>query len=102
MRGGSHSGNVAASELARAGCIDILSSDYVPGSLLHGAFLLHQQAGWPLPQALACVTANPARALGLHEGGEIAVGRRADLLCVRWDGELPWIRAVWIGGVRVS
>ena len=37
VRGGSHSGNVAAEELARDGVLDILSSDYVPASLLMGA-----------------------------------------------------------------
>ena len=34
VRGGSHSGNVAASELAQLGLLDILSSDYYPASLL--------------------------------------------------------------------
>lgn len=37
VRGGSsHSGNVAAEALAREGVLDILSSDYVPASLLMG------------------------------------------------------------------
>ena len=34
VRGGSHSGNVSAADLARHGLLDILSSDYVPGSML--------------------------------------------------------------------
>ncbi len=38
VRGGSHSGNVAASELAQLGLLDILSSDYYPASLLYAAF----------------------------------------------------------------
>ena len=38
VRGGSHSGNVAAEMLAREGVLDILSSDYVPAALLMGAF----------------------------------------------------------------
>ncbi|MEI9173032.1 alpha-D-ribose 1-methylphosphonate 5-triphosphate diphosphatase, partial [Pseudomonas aeruginosa] len=37
VRGGSHSGNVAASELAQLGLLDILSSDYYPASLLDAA-----------------------------------------------------------------
>src|SRR5690606_16732539 len=42
VRGGSHSGNIAARELAEAGLLDVLSSDYVPASLLHGAFKLSE------------------------------------------------------------
>jgi hypothetical protein len=38
VRGGSHSGNVAASQLASLGLLDILSSDYYPASLLDAAF----------------------------------------------------------------
>ena len=34
VRGGSHSGNIAAVDLAREGLLDILSSDYIPSSLL--------------------------------------------------------------------
>ena len=46
VRGGSHSGNVAAADLARSGLLDALSSDYVPGSLLLGALRLVDEAGW--------------------------------------------------------
>lgn len=51
--GRSHSGNVAVEELARAGLVDVLSSDYAPSSLLHGAFLLTQRAGIPTHEAIA-------------------------------------------------
>ncbi len=40
VRGKSHSGNVSARALGSLGVLDILSSDYVPGSLLYGALLL--------------------------------------------------------------
>src|SRR4029078_13484174 len=40
VRGGSHAGNVATAELARAGALDVLSSDYVPASLLMAALVL--------------------------------------------------------------
>src|SRR5690606_7951743 len=40
VRGGSHSGNIAAADLARRGVLDILSSDYYPASLLHAALSL--------------------------------------------------------------
>ena len=43
IRGGSHSGNVATADLARAGVLDILSSDYVPSSLLLAALRLPEE-----------------------------------------------------------
>jgi len=101
VRGGSHSGNVAALELARVGLLDILSSDYVPASLLHAAYLLERQAGWSLDRAIATVTANPARAVNLNDRGGIALGRRADLVLVKGDGEVPLVQQVWKTGVRV-
>jgi alpha-D-ribose 1-methylphosphonate 5-triphosphate diphosphatase len=101
VRGGSHSGNVAAVELARLGLLDSLSSDYVPASLLMAAFRLVPDAGFSIAQAVATVTLNPARAAGLVDRGEIAPGLRADLVQVRMMGDQPVIRAVWREGVRV-
>lgn len=103
VRGGSHSGNVSAGELAREGLVDILSSDYVPVSLLHGAFTLAEgEHGIGLPQALATVTVNPARAAGLEDRGRIEPGLRADLLRVRLVDGVPVVRAVWREGERVA
>ncbi|UUX50005.1 alpha-D-ribose 1-methylphosphonate 5-triphosphate diphosphatase [Nisaea acidiphila] len=103
VRGGSHSGNVSAGELAEAGVLDALSSDYVPASLLHGAFLLNEKHGVPLPEAIATVTRNPARMVGLDDRGEIAPGKRADIVRVRQakDGT-PVIRKVMRSGLRVA
>lgn len=101
VRGRSHSGNVSALELAREGLVDILSSDYMPISLLQGAFLLHRQVDLPLPAAIATVSRNPARAIGLDDRGEIAPGRRADLIRVRDLGDLPVVQQVWRAGERV-
>jgi len=101
VRGGSHSGNVAALDLAAEGLLDGLSSDYVPASLLHAAFVLHDRAGMPLPAAVATVTRNPAAMVGLDDRGDIATGLRADLVRVRQVGDLPVVRAVWREGVRV-
>jgi alpha-D-ribose 1-methylphosphonate 5-triphosphate diphosphatase len=101
VRGGSHSGNVAAIDLARGDCLDILSSDYVPASLLHGAFLLHEHAAWELPRAIASVTRTPARALGFDDRGEIAETLRADLVRVRVVAGLPVVQAVWLRGERM-
>lgn len=100
--GGSHSGNVSALDLARNGLLDILSSDYVPASLIQGVFLLkNADAGIPLPDAVAKVTRTPARVLGLDDRGDIAAGKRADLVRVREDGDLPIVVTVWRGGARI-
>jgi alpha-D-ribose 1-methylphosphonate 5-triphosphate diphosphatase len=102
VRGGSHSGNVAAESLARDGVLDILSSDYVPAALLMGAFdLARRIEGYGLPAALRTVTLHPARAAGLDDRGEIAPGRRADLIRIRVAHDLPVVREVYRGGRRV-
>jgi alpha-D-ribose 1-methylphosphonate 5-triphosphate diphosphatase len=101
VRGGSHSGNVAAADLARRGLLDALSSDYVPASLLMAAFRLTADAGFSLPRALATVSLNPAHAAGLTDRGEIAPGLRADLVQVHLVGNQPVVRAVWREGRRV-
>ncbi|MBN9304580.1 MAG: phosphonate metabolism protein PhnM [Devosia sp. 67-54] len=103
VRGGSHSGNIAATDLAREGCLDVLSSDYVPGALIQAAFMLPQVVeGVGLPRAIGMVTATPARAAHLADRGEIASGKRADLVRVRLHGDMPVIRGVWRQGRRVS
>lgn len=106
VRGRSHSGNVAARTLVENDCLDILSSDYVPASLLQAAFMLSGEPGqMDVPKAIATVTANPARFIGLHDRGEIAVGLRGDLVRVAYHPEqdpAPIVRSVWRGGERVS
>jgi len=101
VRGGSHSGNVAAADLARAQLLDALSSDYVPGSLMLGALRLVDEAGWSLPEALSTVSLKPAQALGLNDRGMIKQGLRADLVRVHRLGPQPAVRAVWRRGQRV-
>jgi alpha-D-ribose 1-methylphosphonate 5-triphosphate diphosphatase len=103
VRGGSHSGNASARELAEAGELDILSSDYVPAALLMAAFrLADTPAVGGLAGAIRLVSKAPAEATGLKDRGEIAVGRRADMLRVAThDGE-PVVRAVWRQGRRVA
>jgi len=103
VRGKSHSGNISATDLVEAGLLDILSSDYVPFALLQAVFLLPQRIeGLALPVALATVTANPARAAGLDDRGEIVTGKRADLVRVAAQAPLPVVRGVWREGLRVS
>ncbi|WP_312596176.1 alpha-D-ribose 1-methylphosphonate 5-triphosphate diphosphatase [Stutzerimonas nitrititolerans] len=102
VRGGSHSGNIAAVELAAANVLDILSSDYYPASLLQAAVMLAgQDNDYDLPKAVATVSRLPAQAAGLHDRGEIRVGLRADLLQARIASEQPLVRQVWREGQRV-
>ncbi|UNM94942.1 alpha-D-ribose 1-methylphosphonate 5-triphosphate diphosphatase [Ignatzschineria rhizosphaerae] len=102
VRGGSHSGNVAASALAKQDLLHILSSDYYPGSLIQAAFILTQEEiGFDLPKAIRCVSKNPAEAVNLRDRGEIALGKKADLLQVSLHGNQPLIQSVWKSGKRV-
>lgn len=103
VRGHSHSGNVAAATLAEQRLLDILSSDYIPSALLPAAFRLAEPPfGWFLPEAIATVTATPAVTAGLTDRGEIAPGRRADLVRVRVIEGRPLVRSVWVAGERVA
>lgn len=103
VRGGSHSGNVSAAELLELGVLDILSSDYVPFSLIQAAFALAGSSAADLPAAIRLVSANPAEAARLDDRGEIRIGLRADLVRVRSCDRLPPIVAgVWREGARVA
>jgi alpha-D-ribose 1-methylphosphonate 5-triphosphate diphosphatase len=103
VRGKSHSGNIAARDLAEIGVLDVLSSDYVPFSLLHAPFLLADQIeGMTLSRALSMVTVTPARTVGLADRGRIASGLRADLVRVHRDDGVPVVRSVWRQGRRVA
>jgi alpha-D-ribose 1-methylphosphonate 5-triphosphate diphosphatase len=99
VRGGSHSGNVAAADLAAEGLLDILSSDYYPASLLQAAFSLSAQCS--LAEAVRMVSLAPARAAGLSDRGEIASGLRADLVQARSQDGLPVVQQVWRQAKRV-
>ena len=103
VRGKSHSGNIAARDLAERGVLDVLSSDYVPFSLIHAPFVLADEVERiSLPQALAMVTATPARTVGLSDRGRIETGLRADLVRVRRMDGVPVVRSVWREGRRVA
>jgi alpha-D-ribose 1-methylphosphonate 5-triphosphate diphosphatase len=104
VRGSSHSGNLSARDCASADLLDVLSSDYVPLSMLRAAFqLMNAPFHWSAQAALATVCKNPARLAGLTDRGEIAVGQRADLVrIVRSSEGWPIPKAVWRQGVRVA
>jgi alpha-D-ribose 1-methylphosphonate 5-triphosphate diphosphatase len=103
VRGGSHSGNIAALDLAKLGILDVISSDYVPFSMLQSVFALSDgDNGISLPQAVAMVTSNPADAVGFVDRGRIAQGQRADLIRIRKFDDVPQVRSVWRQGQRVA
>jgi len=101
IRGGSHSGNIAARDLAEAGLLDIVSSDYIPASLLLAGLSLGDIWG-DLARGLATVTAAPAAAAGLADRGRIATGLRADLVRVRPITGAARVLGTWVAGDRVA
>ena len=101
IRGGSHSGNVAAMDLAQADLLDILSSDYVPSGLLMAAFRIADV--WDdLPRAIATVTRTPAMAAQLLDRGSLQTGLRGDVLRVKNNQGTPVLRGAWAKGARIA
>lgn len=102
VRGASHSGNISARKLVEGGLLDILSSDYIPFSLMQAVFGLSSgENAISLPEAVRFVSKTPAAAAGLDDRGEIAMGKRADLMRAQLVDGLPVVRTVWARGVRV-
>ena len=101
MRGGSHSGNVSALELAQQDLLDVISSDYVPAALLQSALMLANLWG-DLPGAMRTVSTNPAAAAGLQDRGQIAIRQRAVVVCYEPIGDMGVIRRVISDGKIVA
>ena len=81
----------------------MLSSDYVPNSLLMGVFALRDvKAVGGLPGAIRLVTQNPAEAAGLGDRGAIRPGLRADLARIHLRDQHPIVREIWREGRRVA
>ncbi len=101
IRGGSHSGNVAAVDLAKSDLLDILSSDYVPSALMAGALMLGELWG-DVARGIATVTANPAKSVGMIDRGALQIGRRADMVRVGRVAGIAQQRGLWVAGQRVA
>ena len=94
---------IAAVDLAREGLLDIMSSDYIPSSLLMAAMQLPKHVpAIDLAAAVRTVTKTAAEAVGLADRGEIVAGKRADLIRVHLAQDLPVVRSVWREGHRVA
>jgi alpha-D-ribose 1-methylphosphonate 5-triphosphate diphosphatase len=87
VRGGSHTGWTRASDMIAKGLCSILASDYYYPAQLLAAFRLVADGILPLPAAWSLISAAPAQAAGLADRGELASGRRADIILV--DDENP-------------
>ena len=59
--GKSHSGNISAMDLIDHDLVDIISSDYVPQSLVQAMFLIAQQQQIPVYKAMQLFTLNPGQ-----------------------------------------
>jgi alpha-D-ribose 1-methylphosphonate 5-triphosphate diphosphatase len=100
LLGGSHSGNLAATEAVLEGCADILCSDYYPAAILHAVFRLAEEHGIGLPAATRLATLNPAEAVKMgKELGSLKPGKKADILLVeKIDGVFPAVTTVIVDG----
>lgn len=103
VRGKSHSGNISANQLATGGLLDILSSDYVPFSLMQAVFSMPNAVeSVSLADAVRMVSKNPAQAAGLDDRGELAIGKRGDFSRVQMLDGVPIVKSVWREGIRVA
>lgn len=101
--GKSHSGNVSATELAEQDLVDLISSDYVPHSLLLSIFILAAKTQKPVHEAMRPMTVNPAQAIGLEsDRGTLEIGKRADFLTVRLENNIPHLTNVISQGIRIA
>src|SRR5690606_13323475 len=85
VRGGSHSGGVSIADLAARKLLDVLSSDYVPASLLQAIAILGRTT-LPLHDAVGLATWRAADMLGLSARGRLAPGLRSDIVRFRMAG----------------
>jgi alpha-D-ribose 1-methylphosphonate 5-triphosphate diphosphatase len=102
VRGGSHCHNLSMAEAAEYGLVDVVSSDYIPMSLIQAVFKLHQAHKYDLPRAVATASLEPAKAADLKDRGELTPGKLADLVRVGMYGEFPVVKAVWREGRQIA
>jgi alpha-D-ribose 1-methylphosphonate 5-triphosphate diphosphatase len=82
VRGGSHTGWIGATDMVRKGLCTILASDYYYPAMMLAAFRLVAEGVLPLARAWDLVSAAPATAAVLNDRGQLAAGRRADIILV--------------------
>tara|TARA_B100000242_G_C43027640_1_gene478561 strand:- start:60 stop:344 length:285 start_codon:yes stop_codon:yes gene_type:complete len=90
-----------AAELVSTGDLQILSSDYIPSTLLRAAVKLGIMLD-DMAAAMKMVTFTPAQVVGLDDRGRLARGQRADILRFGLEESQPIIRGVWSAGRQVA
>lgn len=99
MRGGSHLGSLGAGDMVEAGLCDILASDYFYPAMLGGVARLDAEKRAPREKLWSLISTGPAKAMKLDDRGEIAPGKRADLVLMDWPtGGTPAIKATFSAG----
>ena len=99
VRGGSHIGSLAAGDMVEAGLCDVLASDYYYPAMLAAVDRLDREKRAARLRLWSLVSSGPAKAMGLVDRGEIAVGKRADLGMGDWpDGGTPAVQGTWVAG----
>lgn len=99
VRGGSHIGSLGAGDMVEAGLCDVLASDYYYPAMLAAVDRLDREKRTDRLSLWSLVSAGPARAMKLTDRGEIAIGKRADLVLVDWpDGATPAVTGTWVAG----
>ena len=80
VRGGSQSGNIAATDLIAAGLCDALVSDYYYPALKQAAWALADQGLADFAPAWAMISTHAADIAGLSDRGRLTTGQRADIV----------------------
>ncbi|MHA7828538.1 MAG: alpha-D-ribose 1-methylphosphonate 5-triphosphate diphosphatase [Roseovarius sp.] len=98
-RGGSHIGSLGAGDMVEAGLCDALASDYFYPAMLAAVARLDAEKRADRLALWRLVSKGPASAMALTDRGEIAMGRRADLVLLDWPkGHAPAITGTWVAG----
>ncbi|MEO1777373.1 MAG: alpha-D-ribose 1-methylphosphonate 5-triphosphate diphosphatase [Pseudomonadota bacterium] len=99
VRGGSHIGSLGAGDMVEAGLCDALASDYYYPAMLAAVDRLDREKRADRSTLWSLVSNGPAQAMRLDDRGDIAVGKRADLVLVDWPkGQTPAIQGTWVAG----
>lgn len=98
LRGQSTGSGPRAMELIDRHGANALCSDYMPATILPALFKVSEELDWPLWRAAQLGSLNPSLGAKLSDRGEIALGKRADLIEVEHHIGWPIVRKLWCAG----
>jgi alpha-D-ribose 1-methylphosphonate 5-triphosphate diphosphatase len=85
--------------MVEAGLCDMLASDYYYPAMLAAIDRLDREKRADRLSLWSLISKGPALAMGLRDRGEIADGKRADLVLVDWTtGQTPAVQGTWVAG----